>query len=182
MKVAKQYAEYLMREHVITAEEAEVQEYALFLLVHNVAFHGCLLLLAAWFGVFGETILFEAIFLPLRSYLGGYHASTPGRCFGMSIGVWALLMLLCRVLPAAIWPVVLAAGVALAWKKAPIPHPNNPISAERFAQVRRISRMLLLFSIAAAVLCAWLLSPEWALVVAVTVLTVACSLMAAERQ
>ena len=37
------------------------------------------------FGMIGESLLFLAAYIPLRSYAGGFHAATPMRCYWYSV-------------------------------------------------------------------------------------------------
>ena len=40
-----------------------------------------------------ESIAFLVFYIPLRSYVGGYHASTPRRCYFISIVIIMAMLL-----------------------------------------------------------------------------------------
>lgn len=179
----QRFVNYLIDQQVITPDEADVQIFALTTLSQMVMAHGAIFILAAIFGVFVETILFELIFMPMRSYAGGFHASTPGRCFVLSLAVWGAIMAAAKFTPAAYhllsFAVLLIAAVII-WLTAPVPHANNPIGPKRFAQVKRIVRWLLLLDVAVIAAVYLWFDPGYALACALTLLACACSLLAAK--
>lgn len=150
----KRWSRFLVAQHIIQPEDAEIQEYGLFCLIETAAFNLTQLVLAVLVGMLPETLVFDAAFLLLRSHAGGFHASTPARCFAMSIGVWAAMMLAGRYLPTALCAGLAVVSLAIIWRLAPLPHENNPFTPERMAQVtRRLHAIIvLLAAVAAAVL------------------------------
>lgn len=151
----KRWSRFLVAQHIIQPEDAEIQEYGLFCLVETVSFNLTQLILAVLAGLLPETLVFDAAFLLLRSHAGGFHASTPARCFAMSIGVWAAVMLTCRHLPTGLWIVLALPSLAVIWRLAPLPHENNPFTPARLAQVtRRLRGIVLALSLAAGIVLA----------------------------
>ncbi|MDR3767334.1 MAG: accessory gene regulator B family protein [Butyricicoccus sp.] len=139
----KRWSNFLVSQKIITPEDAEVQEYGLFCLVETISFHAAQLVLAIFLHLVPETLLFDATFLLLRSHTGGYHASTPMRCFAMSIAVWAGLMLACQYVPVGLCGILGLLAAAVIWRIAPLPHENNPFSPERLVQVTHRMRIIL---------------------------------------
>lgn len=68
-------------------EDAELRRYAMGLLKSQAANLVATLLIAAISGRWLEILLFEAAFMTLRRYAGGYHSSSSTRCFFVSLGV-----------------------------------------------------------------------------------------------
>ena len=140
----KRWSNFLISRNIIAPEDAEVQEYGLFCLVETISFHAAQLLWAIFLHLVPETLLFDATFLLLRSHTGGYHASTPMRCFVMSIAVWAGLMLACHYVPVGICLALGLLSVLVIWRIAPLPHENNPFSPERLVQVTHRMHIILI--------------------------------------
>lgn len=58
------------------------------------------LLIGALMGMWWQGLLFLSAFIPIRSFAGGFHASTPFRCYWYSVGIVAISLALIRY-PAA---------------------------------------------------------------------------------
>lgn len=178
----RKFVDYLVREGVIAEQQADVQLFALTFLIQTILAHGLIFLLAVIFGVLPETIIFEAIFLPLRSYAGGFHASTQLRCLILSVAVWGIIMFGSRSLPSWSCFVIAVVAGAIIWKIAPIPHANNPLSSKRFAEVKRITRILLIITMAFILINYIWWKPEFSLIASLTLLSTAISLEVVKKK
>lgn len=153
------WSNYLIEKNIIQPADAEIQQYGMFILLENIAFHAAQFVAAIALGLVAETLLFDAVFLLLRGHAGGYHASTPVRCFFMSIAIWAALMAGSHYMPSLACIVLGLISMVVIWMLGPIPHQNNPLSPARFAHTRKIMRAVLL---GAGVLSALLFVLGWA--------------------
>lgn len=134
---------YLVRQEVIPQEDAAVYAYGLQALFQTAACNGTMLLLAFATHHVIDTLIYWLIFLPLRKYAGGYHSTTPLRCYVLSVAVWTAVMAACRfTCPPALWIITAVSAVVL-WRFAPLPHPNNPVSTKRLREVTAIVHILL---------------------------------------
>lgn len=171
---------YMVAAGAVAPEDAEVQAYAIESLFEMVLTHGLILVLAAVFHVLPQTAVFYVLFLPLRSYAGGYHAATPVRCLVLSVAVWAAIMAFGRLLP--LWaplPVLLVSVGLILWL-APIEHHNHPLSVREFARAKRFARILVALD-AVCVLLLLFFAPRLALTGALALLSTALSLVAARK-
>lgn len=104
------------------------------------------MVVALFFGMFKECIAFLVVFMPLRTYTGGYHASTHIRCFfalmiDMLLGV--LIMHFCnRSMYIASW-VMIAVATVIIVAFSPIVHKNHPMSKRQQIMSRKKSIAIL---------------------------------------
>ena len=77
----KQICKYITQTLNLDYETYEVMYYGLFVCVTNTASILSVLLIGTVLGEFKNTIYFLIGFMPLRLFVGGYHASTPMKCY-----------------------------------------------------------------------------------------------------
>ena len=79
-KISSSIAETLSANNIISEQEIPIYSYCLDYIIELFF----LFIFAVLYGVFShklpETLIFLAVFTPLRSFGGGFHASTPKRC------------------------------------------------------------------------------------------------------
>ncbi len=88
--------------------EEEIVAYGLFSLLSKLMYAVICLIAGLVFGICVESMIFYAIFLFIKKYGGGFHASTEGRC--MIISTAEILLSVCFVFFALREPVVLKSG------------------------------------------------------------------------
>lgn len=127
-------------------------------LISNLILLGCGIL----FHCLPELVIWFLFFVPLRTNIGGYHASSHFNCIFLStllamVCVWASPLLV--IYP--IWiPLCLGFSILVTFLIAPVTHPNKPISQERQVQVRKRTRIIVLAeSILVGIL--YLFAPGW---------------------
>lgn len=100
-----------------------------------------------------ESILFLVLYIPLRSYAGGYHASTPWRCYLISIVIiTAILIFISCVHSSAIYMIFLLAGIVICLLFAPVEDKNKPLDKDEIRVFRKISYLILLIEV-----CMWII-------------------------
>jgi accessory gene regulator B len=100
------------------------------------------LLLGHLFGMLTETLIFLLTFMPLRRCIGGYHASTPGKCFLLSLITVAVAVNAGRWFnPIAFIPIVMVSFI-LVLVFAPVIHPNHPHGLEKRSVLKTRARAL----------------------------------------
>ena len=68
-----------------------------------------------------ESIAFLVFYIPLRSYAGGYHASTPWRCYFISIVIiMEMLLFIGYVDLSIIYIILLLVGMVVCFAFAPV--------------------------------------------------------------
>lgn len=89
--------------------EEEIVAYGLFSLLSKLMYAVICLVTGLVFGICVESMIFYAVFLFVKKYGGGFHASTEGRC--MIISTAEILLSVCFVFFALREPAVLKSGV-----------------------------------------------------------------------
>ena len=82
------------------------------------------------FGMIGESLLFLAAYIPLRSYAGGFHAATPMRCsLVLSVETQAAVLAILRFASVTLGVSVLIYTISgiLLWCLAPTADRNKPL-------------------------------------------------------
>ena len=130
--------EFLMRETVVSREEADIYDYGFQITLANFINGMIVVLVGMAFHAVAEAAIFYCCFVSLRFYCGGYHADSYRKCFllftltcmgciGLTkwIEVWEIGIIRAGVfLGAAVW-----LGVSI-FRKAPIADANRPASAD----------------------------------------------------
>ncbi len=172
-------AKKLVRAGVIAKAEIEIYTYGFFqaiLLCLNVA---TTLLLGLLFRRMILCLLLCLAYIPIRINAGGYHASSPMRCYVYSTAIIALLLAILRwfTIPVACSAALFVGSIFLIWKLAPVEAKHDPLDETARRVFKRRTRMLCL---AEAVL--WLCLLVWvgktyAAAIALGVWTEACMLL-----
>lgn len=85
--VSKKLTNRLLYKGVINKDSYEIYQYGMDQVFTNILNILILMFFGILFGELWNGIIFMIEFLFLRKYAGGYHASTPIRCYLMTIGV-----------------------------------------------------------------------------------------------
>ena len=96
IKIAKKYSNTLIKRGIISEEEIEIQEYGFLAITVHILNYGAWYVLAALFNMIFETSIFILLYIPVRSVVGGWHASTTFRCGLCGIITWGITMLLIK--------------------------------------------------------------------------------------
>lgn len=75
---------FLLNKNAIQSDSQEIYQFGIEQLLTTALNLITVIFLGVLFGEIYQSILFVAAFMILRSYAGGYHASTPVRCYLMS--------------------------------------------------------------------------------------------------
>ena len=90
-------------------------------------------------------ILFILIFVSLRIFVGGYHASTYRNCFLLTNGVFLAVLAASTLLDRLEVPMLtlgLIPSIAIVWMLAPIRNPHHPLSKEAYEKNKLVGRVL----------------------------------------
>ena len=81
-----------------------------------------------------ESIAFLVFYIPLRSYAGGYHASTPRRCYFIFIVIiMAMLLFIGYVDLSIIYIILLLVGMVVCFAFAPVEDKNKPLDRDEIS-------------------------------------------------
>ena len=155
-----------IRNGIIAEEDRDVYSYCFELLLATVLNFMAIFLIALATGMFAQTICFLLTFIPLRQFVGGYHAKNHFRCFLILMGVYGTFLLMGHSFPTAYMPtaifICLATSAIVVFILAPLGDSNKPLSEEAITCLRRKSRIaIILYCIAIGLI--YMLSPDKAL-------------------
>lgn len=106
-----------------------------------------------------QSILFSITYIPLRQYAGGFHATTPGRCFVLSTLLIACALLAVSLVPWGEASVFLASMVlsgSVILLRAPVESVNKPLDEKEYVVFRKKSRVIALIELGCAIICIYL--------------------------
>lgn len=100
-------------------------------------------------GMLIESILFMLVFVPLRTYAGGYHAKTHIRCYVYSMLTIAVILLTMKLLAFDFWHYVLmmVVGCSVILWLAPIEDENKPLDNLEQKAYRKKAHLLVGFDV-----------------------------------
>lgn len=180
-KISVKIADNLVESQHVQGSEREVYIYGLeTFMVHFINFLSTLVL-ALFMRQAWEYLVFSFLFMPLRSNAGGYHASSPLRCYLLSTGITVAALLLVRYLPVLnhAWGIFLLLAAALVvLMLVPVGTPNKPLDPEEKKVYGYRARIILAIEVCLCVLCfvfSWF-TVFWLIVLVIS--TVALSLIA----
>lgn len=85
-----------------------------------------------------ESIAFLVFYIPLRSYAGGYHASTPWRCYFISIVIiMEMLLFIGYVDLSIIYIILLLVGMVVCFAFAPVEDKNKPLDRDEISVLKK---------------------------------------------
>ena len=99
-----------------------------------------------------ESLIFLAAFIPVRSYVGGFHASNHFRCYWFSVFAVVVVLLAARLFVAMLNTAAIiglgAICVILMFALVPVQDANRPLDAEAVYVFKRKARIVLAVELA----------------------------------
>lgn len=146
--------EKLLSGGYVREDEADIVRFGLELNIMKAIISAAMLVAAVIFGGAASALVFMAVYPPLRSCCGGYHAKTRIACFILSMAVMSLVIAASRFMPArASLPAALAmslTGLLLIILLAPVESKNKPFDSVERRVFRR--RSLIAAALSAALI------------------------------
>lgn len=170
----------LLQANVIRQDEIEVYEFGIETFFSDVFNLITTAIIGILIGQFWQCFIFEVIFISLRSFAGGYHASSEWKCWVLSNAMVIGVLLLSRRLPmwfglgVGLFLLLVAAGVILLL--APVENENNPLDSDEIRNYKCRVRMIMLISVLSGILL-YCLSNHFFWIIVLAVLSVALSLI-----
>lgn len=182
-KLIQKYAYINLDNGLIKSEDKELYEYGYLLMALQLINIAGVVIIGVLFKCLMALVLFTISMISLRSYTGGYHASSPERCtlFSLILKVAVALTLnLVMDFGHFTWVICIAlAGQLMIWKLAPVEAVNKPLSPEEFYRYRKKSRRILLLELVLLLACVAFRAWPFALAIALCHITTALLVLAA---
>ncbi len=142
-KIAASITEMLLTNGIVDAEDCEIYEYGMNLIISGVMGGFVIIVLSLLIGRFELGVMFLGVIIPVRMYTGGYHANTHLMCnvvfsivYLVSIVMYEWLIQFS--LENVIWIVTIISAVMIA-VVSPLENSNKPITKEEKKKYKRIS-------------------------------------------
>ncbi len=97
-RISKKFISFMCENKFVEDEKRELYEYAAKLFLSSILHFGTILLIGLIMSMVKECFVMFAVFFLVRRYAGGFHASTPTRCYIFSVVANFLMLLAIKVL------------------------------------------------------------------------------------
>ena len=138
------FAEYLCKQQIIKRDYYEVYVYGTELVLSFIITTTIVLIAGLIVGEFIGSLIFLSVFILLRRFTGGYHASTHLRCKLVTIAVFLISMGASLLILASWWMyiVLFVIGNTVIWFLAPIENPNKPLNEKEKKKYHWLSHIV----------------------------------------
>lgn len=154
VKIAERITEELEDNQIIKSEDRELYVYGFnqgITILLNLITTLCIGLL---FGSVVELLVFMAVYIPLRSFAGGYHAKTPLRCYLSSIVMLIIVSVAIQYVALEIWMhyIIVAVSAIIIGVLAPVEDRNKPLDEMEMKVYKRRTIFIVIIEIAVFVI------------------------------
>jgi len=155
----------------IKEDEKELYAYGLELAVGIIINILTTIFIGMIFGMILESMIFLLIYIPIRSYAGGYHATSNLKCYFLSCLLIIFVLLVISYIPDKSYINIVIGVICVATPSililAPIEDYNKPIDEEERQVFKHKIRLILSFYIVVAIICIGLKIKEIAVIIAI---------------
>lgn len=160
---SKRIASFFYTNNIIGKEEAPIYAYGIELILATILNTIVVFIIGILIGRFAETAIFLVTFAILRSFTGGYHASSHLKCLLVFIASFMANMTILWILPSNYILLFSAAATTIAllfiFLFAPVEHENKPFEEDEKRKYKIKSRflaiVLTIVTFTGQLLCSW---------------------------
>lgn len=178
--------EYLVNTGAIERQDRDIYVYGLELLFLNILNLVTAVVIGMALGQLFECFLFLALFIPLRSYAGGYHAKNSLYCYLVSCFVIVSALLLVRLSPKVMeydFNLLLMFGSsAVIAILAPVENINKPLESEEIQIYGKLARYILMIEVFISIICHYFSYDKLSWLVTLTIFIVAITELSGKVQ
>ena len=150
----EKYTAKLVVNKIVESEDKDLYVYGMrqgLLIIVNIV---TTIVIGFIFGMVWQSIVFMLAYIPLRSYVGGFHAKTPQMCYIYSIALTMAVLLVIKFVP---WSSFIVLGIAMVAGAiiiilAPVEDSNKRLDKKETAIYRKWTRIVLVFELCIGVL------------------------------
>lgn len=144
-KLSGNITKQLIKNGTIDSENKEIYTYGIeqtFILLMNIV---TTLVIGLCFGMLWQSIIFMIIYLPLRSFAGGYHASTVLRCYVVGIVLSVIFLLINKYVLDTYYIIIGMTVIAslIILLLAPVETSNKPLDQLELSMYKKRTRSIL---------------------------------------
>ena len=145
-KLAKNIAHFFVLQNITEESKEAIYAYGMELLISDVLNTLIVLLISLISHTLPAAVIFIAVFMGLRRFVGGYHANSHLSCmFTLVVVMLVFSYGICNVSEqiAQIFSIgFIIISLPIIFCIAPVPHPNKPMSEEKGIRLRKQSIIL----------------------------------------
>lgn len=136
---------YMTDNKIIISDDEAICQYGIQQLLTMLVNLICTIILGVLYERLFESILIVALYIPLRSYAGGFHAKTSFRCFVYSLVMMFLLLSVIKFfkLGNTICFIICIMSGIIIFLVSPVPDKNKPLEKIEYKVFKRRSRQIL---------------------------------------
>lgn len=139
-KVSVVVTRWFINRDILPAEDEELYAYAVSCFLITVSPLLLVLVIGACLGLIVEGIVLIIPFMLLRTFSGGVHSGSPGRCFVISTGILLVLLMLTKMISnSAILSIILLGSCISLIACSPIENENKQLSINEKKAYRKIT-------------------------------------------
>ena len=140
-KLAKSIAHFFVVQNITEESKEVIYAYGMELLISDVLNTIIVLLIALFSHTLPAVVVFIAVFMGLRQFVGGFHANSHLSCMFTLVMVMMVFSYgICNV-SGHITPIFSISFIIILCI-VPVPHPNKPMSEEKSVKLRKRSCIL----------------------------------------
>ena len=156
--LACMFSDYLCKHNIIENEYHSVYVYGTELILSFIITVSIILFIGFALNNIISSAVFLAVFIILRRFTGGYHASTYLRCKIVTVSTFLIVLLAAQLIKVNLWIYIIALilGNTVIYFFAPIENPNKLLSDQEKCKFRRLSHVsYTALSITGIIICIW---------------------------
>lgn len=137
--LSQRITEFLIREKSISEKDAEIYQYGVEITISSLLNIILVLLASAAAKNIISGIVFLSVFITLRQFSGGYHATTYFRCNAVLLITYVAVLLLSRYVVISFWVncTLVLLGVMALILFAPVPNIHKPLTKDECRKHKR---------------------------------------------
>lgn len=177
--ISKKIAEFLCSKNIIEKDKKEVYQYGYEVLVSGLTGFIIVLVLGLFMKRFVDSLLFLAVFVPVRQLTGGYHADSYLKCNIVFTIVYLIVMLVSETMKLEIsllyMGIMLMLYILAVYEYAPMENPNKPLDADQ-KRINRKTALAVSVILSVTAMIVYLFDQKTAIVMMMTLFSIACLL------
>lgn len=143
-QISKSLANNLLQSGIISLDDLELYDYGIQLILSILINFVTTILIGIFFDMILETFLFILIYIPLRTYAGGYHAKNHLKCYILSVVIIISYLLTIKYIYISCFIslliIVVSSGIICIL--APVENLNKPLIQSEQRRYGKISRVI----------------------------------------
>lgn len=154
-ELSQRCSDIFVKYKIVSDAERDIYVYGFELLFTTLFSTISILAAAVFMEKITEAVIFIAVFFVIRMFSGGYHANTHWGCFFITNAVFFVSLALTDRMEGFstfVRITLFLAAAVFIWIFAPMVHPNQPLTPEKFSKNRRLTHICLFMTIVMTVL------------------------------